>query len=117
MCDQITLNKALNEFVDGVKDILGDKLREVILYGSYARGDYDKYSDIDVMILADIDRQTIHEYRSRLVELSCELERKYDYDILYISPRIQNYDFFQHWLKALLFYQNVRREGIVLSAR
>lgn len=30
-------DKILNEFIDGVKEILGEHLQQIILYGSYAR--------------------------------------------------------------------------------
>ena len=41
----------LAEYVAGVKRIFGNHLKTVILYGSYARGDYNDDSDIDIMIL------------------------------------------------------------------
>ena len=31
----------------------GDKIREIILYGSYARGEASKDSDIDLLVLID----------------------------------------------------------------
>ncbi|EEB73878.1 nucleotidyltransferase domain-containing protein [Thermococcus sp. AM4] len=33
----------------------GDPVEEVILFGSYARGDHDEESDIDVLIVGDVD--------------------------------------------------------------
>jgi len=40
--------------MQAARDTLGDKLEKVIIYGSYARGDYDHESDIDFFILADV---------------------------------------------------------------
>jgi predicted nucleotidyltransferase len=34
-----------------IKDILQSKFVELILYGSYARGDYEFGSDVDVLLL------------------------------------------------------------------
>ena len=31
------VNKAINEFVSGVIEILGNRLKKIVLYGSYAR--------------------------------------------------------------------------------
>ena len=45
------VNNAIKEFINGVKKILGDRLKKIILYGSFARGDYNDSSDIDIMIL------------------------------------------------------------------
>ena len=49
MCSQSVLNKITAKIVKAAKDSLGDVLDKVILYGSYARGDYDEGSDIDIM--------------------------------------------------------------------
>ena len=38
-------------FTQELKRILGAKLSKVIVYGSYARGDYRENSDVDIMIL------------------------------------------------------------------
>ena len=42
------------EFSGQVQRILGDSLTKVILYGSFARGDYTDNSDIDIMILTTL---------------------------------------------------------------
>ena len=40
--------KIIMLFSREMKRILGENLKKVILYGSYARGDYTKDSDIDI---------------------------------------------------------------------
>lgn len=45
------IHDILLDFSRQVKDILHDKLTKIILYGSYARGDYKENSDIDIMVL------------------------------------------------------------------
>ena len=44
----------LLQYLTEVRKIYGSHLKSVILYGSYARGDYTKDSDIDIMILVDL---------------------------------------------------------------
>ena len=56
-----SINKILIEFNNQVKEILGNRLKKVILYGSYARGDYSKNSDIDLMILTDFNDDELVE--------------------------------------------------------
>lgn len=46
---------ALSEFLRRVEARFGDSVEEVILFGSYARGDYNEESDIDVLIVGDVD--------------------------------------------------------------
>jgi len=47
--------RALDEFLRRVEARFGDSVQEIILFGSYARGDYDEESDIDVLIVGDVD--------------------------------------------------------------
>ncbi len=46
-----TKEKALQEFIKTIKTKHGDKIDRIILFGSYARGDYRKESDIDVLVI------------------------------------------------------------------
>lgn len=42
------------DFSVEVKEVLGNTLSSIILYGSYAKGDYCENSDIDIMILTGL---------------------------------------------------------------
>jgi predicted nucleotidyltransferase len=45
------IRKLMKELKEGLVQIYGDKLKAVYLYGSYARGDAQPDSDLDVMIV------------------------------------------------------------------
>ena len=47
------LKDLLAELKQGLKAIYGARLKGLYLYGSYARGEQEKYSDIDVLIVLD----------------------------------------------------------------
>ncbi len=51
VCASENLRLILSDVTAGLREIFGEKLENVILYGSYARGDADEESDIDVMAL------------------------------------------------------------------
>ena len=108
------INYILEEFIEGVKNILGNRMKKIILYGSYARGDFKKDSDIDLMILTDLKDDEISEYRDKIWELAYNIEFDNNFDIA-LSPLIKNVDKFNYWLEALPFYINVQNEGVVLS--
>ena len=38
------VENAINEFVSKVNNVLGDRVKRIILYGSYARGDFNEGS-------------------------------------------------------------------------
>ncbi len=46
--------KTLDEFILELKRRYGDRIYEVIVFGSYARGDASDESDIDVLIIGDV---------------------------------------------------------------
>ena len=77
-------------------------------------GDFNKNSDIDIMILTDLTDDEIVQYRSKIVDLSYDLEWDNKFDV-HLSPLVKNMDRFNYWLEALPFYINVQKEGVVLS--
>jgi len=47
------IEQGIGEMVETARRAFGDRLRRVVLYGSYARGDDDAESDVDLLIVAD----------------------------------------------------------------
>ncbi len=105
------VQKIVNDFLVEVKRILGNRLKRIILYGSYARGDYNKSSDIDIMILTDLSDKEISEYSMKIWEISADIE--IDQGIV-ISTLIRNIDDFEAWSDVKPFYRNIIKEGVVL---
>lgn len=110
----INISHVIEKFVNGVNEILGNRVKKIILYGSYARGDYNESSDIDIMILTDLTNDEIEEYRTKIYDYAYDIEEANNFDI-WLSPLIKNIDRFNYWLEALPFYMNVQKEGVVLS--
>ena len=108
------ISNIIDEFVKGINEILGNRVKRIILYGSYARGDYNKSSDIDIMILTDLNDDEIVAYRQKIYDLAYDIEDANNFDI-WLSPLIKNIDRFNYWLEALPFYMNVQKEGVILS--
>ncbi len=66
----------------GLRDIFEHKLESVIINGSYARGDYDDESDVDVMTKLLLSADEIRTCRPRVSALVSELGLKYGIMIL-----------------------------------
>jgi len=106
------ITKSINELLILVDQVFGEKAKRVILYGSYARGDFNRSSDIDVMILTDLNEEELIEYRDKLWDLAYDIELENN---VILSPLVKNIDKFNYWLNALPFYMNVEKEGVILS--
>ena len=105
------VQNVLSGYIVELKKIYGRHLQSVILYGSYARGDFTKDSDVDIMILLNLTEEEIKEYRHRLSEQTYEFYMTYDLDI---KPIAKSKEHFMKWVEAYPFYANVNREGVKL---
>ena len=112
---EILRNSEIESLLKDLKNILtriyGNNLKNIILYGSYARGDNDAESDIDIMILVDLDSEEQREYRNFLVKEITDLS--IDCGIV-ISVIDINYKDFYIRPSYVPFYKNVLSEGIEL---
>lgn len=89
-----------------------DKI-EAILFGSYARGDADPGSDIDVLLLVDASRQDISDRNWQVGDLAAELLLNHG---IVVSPFVENREYFNRNLQLFPFYRGIEREGVRISA-
>ena len=109
------IRNVLEEYVQGLFDIIGKNLKQVILYGSYARGDQNQngeVSDIDIMILVDLNEEEIKEIEKKVIDYSYDLDLEYD---ILLSPIIENIDNYKNRTKYIAFYKNIEKEGVLLN--
>ncbi len=107
------VKNAIEQFLQGVNKILGKRLKKVILYGSYARGDYNNSSDIDIMILTDLSDNEIEKYKDEIWDYAYDIESDNNFDIQ-LSPLVKNVDKYKQRIDIIPFYKNVEKEGVVL---
>jgi predicted nucleotidyltransferase len=102
----MNLKLVLDEFKTELRRLYGDRLKDIILYGSYARGDARDESDIDVMVVL---RDTVLPGREidRMIDVITDLNLKYGV-LLAVVP-VSEEKFLRVNSPLLL---NVRREGI-----
>ena len=75
----VTIKMLLDQYTEILRKIYGSHLKTVILYGSYARGDYKADSDIDIMILLDLSDIDIKQYRHELSGETFDFNMDYRY--------------------------------------
>ena len=100
------------KFAQQIRGIYGDSLKKVVVYGSYARGDYQKNSDIDIMILVKANDEEIKKKFNSVCDLAFDYELEYG---IVISPLVKNEEHFLKWSDALPFYRTVKMEGVIVD--
>ncbi len=105
------IHPVLNTFIDKIKAIYGDALKSVILFGSYARGDERDGSDVDILLLLDMDRKTIDSKDDALCELVFEYEVQEHIEISPVTMSVLEYT---KWKNVHEFLKNVREDGVNL---
>ena len=105
------INISIKKIETEISKLLGERLKKIILFGSYARGDFKENSDIDIMILTDLHDEEIVEYRMKIREIACDIELEND---VIISPIVRNIDKYNDRVDVVPFYMNVQKEGVIL---
>lgn len=113
MFSEQEVKKIVEELCDGIASLFPNGQIEAILFGSYARGDAEPGSDIDVMLLVDAPRQAISERSWQVGDLAAEL--LLDHGIV-VSPIVENRDYFNANAELFPLYRIIQSEGVKLVA-
>lgn len=106
------MQNLMNQYITEVRNIYGLCLQKIILFGSYARGDYHADSDIDLMILLDISE--LKAYSQQLSYMTYDFNLDDDIDI---KPIAKSQAHFNKWSENYPFYANIQKEGVVLYGK
>lgn len=88
--------------------IYGSRLKEIILFGSYARGDFTDDSDVDIIVVLDTLQDIVTE-RERYLTAICDISLKYD-TVVSVIP----YEAAAFHARRSPLLLNVRHEGMAL---
>lgn len=94
--------------------LFGSKLRQILLYGSYAKNKQTKDSDIDFFILIDDTEENLRTKKYQIADIMTQLSLTYD---VLVSITEETLDRFMEYSEILPFYKNVREEGIVIYGK
>ena len=96
----------LDEFRRELHSLYGERLKDFILFGSYARGDAHTRSDIDVMVVLGSEVAPGREI-DRMIDVITELNLKYGV-LLSVVPAAEE----KYLRRNSPLLLNVRREGV-----
>ena len=109
MSDKLSL--LLKAYREAIIKLFGKRVAKIILYGSYARGDFEQDSDMDIMILADIRPEEISCYADKVYDITYDFEMQYGVEI---NPSIQCMRTYEQWKNVYPFFMNIEKEGVAV---
>ena len=104
----IKINLLLQELHQNLKVFYGDRLTNLILFGSHARRDATEDFDIDILIVLQ-DPISPGDEILRISALKTDLNLKYE-ELISVTP-ISEIDY---QTRSTPLLENIRREGIIL---
>jgi len=105
------IRNSINQSITIIKNKLKSNALKILLFGSYAREDYNKSSDIDLFVLVTNPREEANEV------LNSFFDEIYDVDLennVVINPLIENIDFYNQYQNELFLFENINNEGVLL---
>jgi len=105
------IKKILKEFKKELKKLYGTRLKNIILYGSWVRGEATEDSDIDILLVLK-GKITPGKEIDRMIDIITEINLKYN-TLISVYP-ISEKDYFNVNSPLLM---NIRREGTSVAVR
>jgi uncharacterized protein len=102
-------DKLYSEIKNEMLELYGDKLNQIILYGSFARNEQTIDSDIDFMVLVNDNEENLRKNREQIADIMTRLSLEFN---LLVSITEEISSRFEDFSEILPFYKNVLAEGI-----
>lgn len=97
--------RPVEEFLRRALEKYGDKIDEIILFGSVARGEAREDSDVDILVVGNVSLE-------ELVDISFPILLEYEELISAKNMNREHFDFLVR--EGYSFARNISKEGIIL---
>ena len=112
MCTELQLTNIVKAMVLAYRHVYGNDLVNILLYGSYARGDYDSESDVDIVGIVHGQREQLQQKLKLLWDISVNIGIEND---VVVSPTVIPYEEYIRHKSTLPYYKNIEKEGILIG--
>ena len=114
MCTKTEALTILEEVFDRSKNIFGASLVKSYLYGSYARGDYDSESDVDILLIVALDMEYIRNKLGEMNKIDSDISLSHN---ITVSVTVRPLEQFEKYSDCSPFYINILSEGISYAGK
>ncbi len=101
----------IEDVQESIREVFKSKLKKIIIFGSYARGDYDDESDIDFMVL--VEERDLKKFEDIILDIEVDLSIKYG---KLPSILIYNINDYYSDIDIIDLLKNIENEGIEFYA-
>lgn len=106
-----TIEKVKKKIIKEVPNLMKTDLVEIIMFGSFARGDYNSDSDIDIALLTRCNRAEVKKYDDSLDDLATEIAMDNFSVVNFIClPEVE----FNNNKTWYALFENISKEGVKL---
>lgn len=109
MCTRAQLKDIASQLVDVYRNIYGDDIVEILLYGSYARNEETDQSDVDIVAIVKGNRLDLQKKLKIVWDISADIGLEND---VVVSPTVVPFDEFEKYREILPYYMNIEKEEI-----
>lgn len=106
--DEKTVGIVTQKCKDALSEYYGARLKSLILYGSSARGEADRASDIDLLVLLSPPLDYFAELR-RIVDILYPIQLESE-QLISAKPALAS----DYEMGSLSLYRNAQREGVAV---
>ena len=100
-----------NATVKDVPAALHDDCRQIILYGSCARGDFTSDSDVDIAILTECDREQVKKYTAQLDDIASQIGIDTMAIVNFVCLPLKELNEKKAWYP---YFMNIEKDGVIL---
>ena len=108
MCTESQLKNIVEIMVKSYRKVYGSSIVDIVLYGSYARGDFSQGSDVDIVAVVQGERIELQKKLRTIWDISAEVGLEND---IVVSPAVIPYDEYVKYKETLPYYRNIAEEG------
>jgi len=108
---QAPMKNLLIAFTEKAKELFGMNLMQVVLFGSYARGDFQRGSDVDILVVADFDEAYRSVFRKKVSDIAFDIGLAYDMLIQTVLVSVAE---LRKWGNVHELFRNIGKDGVNL---
>lgn len=109
--DRTDIEKTSSYLKTHIPLIMSEDMVRMVMYGSCARGDYNKNSDVDIAIFTKCNRIEAKKYDDSLMDVVTDVAMDIGTNVQYVCIPVTEFDSKKSWYG---YFKNIEADGVTL---